>query len=126
MYPFRMYGRKIEIYRYKVDYTDTEETLDFTEGAESIPSPATEYFVNQEEAHSFATANQGTLTELDTTDYQWLDGIVVADMPNTFAAALKIYELGQDGYERMLAFETSKKNQQLRADLDYVMLMGGL
>ena len=126
MYPFRMYGRKIEIYHYKVDYTDTEETLDLTEGVEPIPSPATEYFVNQEEAQSFATANQGALTEIDTTAYQWLDGIVVADTPNTFAEAIKIYELGQAGYEKMLAFEASKKNEQLRADLDYVMLMGGL
>ena len=126
MYPFRMYGRKIEIYRYKVDYTATEETPDLAEGAESISFPATVYFTNREEAQGFATENEGTLTEIDTTAYQWLNGIVVADVPNTYAEALKIYELGQDGYERMLAFEASKKNEQLRADLDYVMLMGGM
>lgn len=126
MIPFRMYGRKIEVYHYKIDYTTTEEVQNIEEDSESVFFPATAYFTTLKEAQSFAEANEGTLIEIDTVSYEWLDGIIVADVPNTFAEAIKIYELGQDGYERMLAFEASKKNEQLRADLDYVMLMGGL
>lgn len=82
-YPFRMYGRIIQIYRYKVEYTD-----------ESASTATLAYCCTDEEAKDI----NGTVTKLDTSNYEWLDGIEVADVPDTFAEAIKIYEMGESAY----------------------------
>lgn len=55
-----------------------------------------------------------------------MDGIEVADVPDTFAEAIRIYEMGPTAYAQKVAFDASKEADQLRADLDYMMLLGGL
>lgn len=123
---FRMYGRIIEIYRYKLDYTEAVPGLD--ENGEPIETneERTEYFIDAASAEEVHKGKGGTITKLNTADYEWLDGLEVADVDDTYAEAVKIYEMGKEAYERKLAFEQSKKSEQLRADLDYVMLMEGL
>jgi len=118
MNPFRMYGRTVQIYRYKAEYI---EPL----APESEPEPITGYYPTLEEAHA-ASGEEGIITEMDTSKYEWLDGLEVPDVEDTYAEAVSIYNMGQAEYERMQAFEESKKAAQLRADLDYVMLMEGL
>lgn len=104
-YPFRMYGRIVEAYRFKATSTTGEVS----------------YYTNQKEAASFG----GIVDPFDNT-FMWMDGIEVEDVPDTFSEAVKIYEMGQDAYQRKKAFDTAKDTEKLRADLDYVMLMGGL
>ena len=113
MYPFRMYGRVIEINRYSVTYKeqlpeipspDSEETPQ-QESIERI-----EYVPTQEEANAIAERTSGTVTALDTSEYEWLDGIEVSDVPDTFAEAVKIYDMGQAAYQELLNTPTPEED----------------
>lgn len=123
---FRMYGRIIQLYRYKAAYTEKRPVTSEGENGEPVFSeeeiPVTGYFVTREEAEKTG----GTVTELDTSGYDWLDGLEVPDVPDTFAAAQEIADMGQAAYNAKLAREAAQSSEQLRADVDYVMLMEGL
>lgn len=98
-YPFSMYGRMIQIHRYKVSYQ--EEILGTVENGE--PALETAERVRpcntREQAEAVAAAHRGAITELDSSAYEWLDGIEVANVPDTYAEAVKLYEMGQAAYE---------------------------
>lgn len=99
-YPFLMYGRIIQIYRYSVTYQDEYEWLDDGGVPETSAESHVEYCNTQEQAEAVAAAHEGsTITELDSAAYEWLDGIEVADVPDTYAEAVKLYEMGQAAYE---------------------------
>ena len=117
-YPFRMSGQTVEVYRYQVDYTETSPAGE--------PEARTSYLLTLEEAQAVAEQTGGTITSLDVSIYEWMDGLIMPDVPDTYGEAVKVYQMGKAEYRRKLAFETAKRSEQIRADLDYVMLMGGL
>ena len=86
-YPFRMYGETVEIYRYKVDYTMQIDP-------ESDPVGSVWYASTQEEAQAIAAKLGGTVTALDSSSYEWIDGLTFATRNDAMAA----YDLGADGY----------------------------
>lgn len=97
-YPFAMYGRIIQIHRYKVEYTEIRPWPDDHGGP--VEEPRAEYCNTQEQAEAVAANHEGSVvTELDSAAYEWLDGIEVADVPDTYAEAVKLYEAGQAAYE---------------------------
>lgn len=97
-YPFTMYGRIIQIHRYRVEYPESMPWLD--ESRNPAGEQRTEYCNTQEQAAAVAEAHEGsTVTQLDSAAYEWLDGIEVADVPDTYAEAVKLYEAGQAAYE---------------------------
>lgn len=97
-YPFTMYGRIIQIHRYRVKCTEVMPWLD--ESGNPTEEQHTEYCNTQEQAATVAEAREGsTVTQLDSSAYEWLDGIEVADVPDTYAEAVKLYEAGQAAYE---------------------------
>ncbi len=96
-YPFRLYGREIQIYRFSVTYEEEMPWLD-EDGAEESRTQI-EYCNTESEAAAVAEAHNGEVTALDSSAYEWLDGIEVADVPDTYAEAVKIYEMGQAAYE---------------------------
>lgn len=110
---FRMYGNKIQLYHYKVIYYEDE-------------TPYEEYFVFLNEAEQSRDTNNGVLIEIDTTQNNWLEGLEVPNSSNPMIEAIELYKLGENGYKQKLLFEENKRNEQLRADIDYIMLMGGL
>lgn len=120
---FRMYGRIIEINRYKVDYD--QEQVDVSETGEMIitTEQQTSFFPTLEEAESVPN---GTVTALDTENWEWLDGLEMPDVPDTYAEAIKIMDMGKKAYEQKIAFDKSKTNDKIRADLDFMMLMQDL
>lgn len=67
---------------------------------------------------------KSTVTELDNPP-KWMDGIQVTGN-NPWEQAVVIYEMGEEAYKASLRREQSTNPEQLRADLDYVMLMGGV
>lgn len=70
-YPFRMYGRLIEIYRFQVDYI--EEQPDETRAIQEIL--ASTYCPTEEEAQAVAFQRNGTVTPIEYLAYNWiLDG----------------------------------------------------
>ena len=117
-YPFQMYGRIIQIYRYSATYIERRPNR----ANETNDIEVTRYFVNEKEAQR----KGGTVIALDTSTYEWLDGIEVDDVPNTYGEAIRIYNMGETAYKEELAFKSAKNFEQIRADLDYLMLMGGL
>lgn len=121
-YPFRMSGQIVEVYRYRVDYTEERPNGD----GEMVQETVTAYLPTQEEAQAVAEQTGGQFSALDASAYEWMDGLEVEDVPDTYAAAVEVYQMGREAWERKAAFEASKRAEQLRADLDFVMLMGGL
>lgn len=96
-YPFYMLGRIIQIHRYKVDYSEKLPFLD--DKGKPIIESRTECCNTEEQAQALAEATGGTITALDSAAYEWLDGIEVDDVPDTYAVAERIYEAGQAAYE---------------------------
>lgn len=118
MYLFRMCGRIVQIYRYQAYHLEIVNP-------EEEPELVTSYYPTLEEAEA-VTSEDDTLTELDTSTYEWMDGIEVPDVDDTYAEAVKIYDMGKEAYMRQLSLKKNQTTAQLRADLDYVMLMEGL
>lgn len=86
----------IKISRYKVIY---EETVFDIKTSKFVEITCERFFSTKVLAEAFSHTANGTVYELDTTGYEWLDGIKVADVPDTYADAVKIYEAGQAAYE---------------------------
>ena len=93
---FRMYGRKVEILRYRINYTETDPM-----GNE--PRNIALYAPTKEEADKLAKLHNGTVTTLELEDDAWMDGIEVDDVPNTRGAALEIYQMGEEAYSKLKA-----------------------
>lgn len=108
-----MYGNRVEILRYQVDYTENEEQR-------------TVYAATEEEADDIAQRYRGVRSALALFDDEWMDGMEVADVPDTYAEAIKIYALGEQAYKQQV--ESSKKQgaEQLRADIDFISAMTGV
>ena len=106
---FRMYGRIIELTPYIATYEETipgPEGEDITEARE-IPCPT------EEEARAIAKQFDGEIVTQDLTDYAWLDGIEVADVPDTMAEALKILAMGKEAYEAEKDKPTTKQQLEI-------------
>lgn len=108
-YPFTLYGRMIQIHRYKVTYN--EEILGTVEDGEPVLQTVERVrrCNTREQAEAVAAAHNGIITELDSATYEWLDGIEVADVPDTYAEAVKLYEAGQAAYEAELSKPTPEE-----------------
>ena len=100
---FRMYGRKVEILRYQIDYVESNPVEE--EEARNI----TVYAPTEEEANALAEMYGGTVTPLEIEDDAWMDGIEVDDVPNTRGAALEIYQMGEEAYLAMKANPTDEQ-----------------
>lgn len=109
-YPFRMYGEIVEIYRYKIDYT--QQT-----GLEGEPVAVTEYAPTQEEAQAIAAQRSGAVTELDTSSYEWMDGLTFATRDEAKAA----FDLGEAGYAAKVQEEQAMSLEAQVTDLQLAL-----
>ena len=101
---FRMYGRKVEILKYQVSYRENEEQR-------------TDYAATEDEANEIAERVGGTVAAMEAGDDAWMDGIEVADVPDTYGEAVRVYEAGEaawhaaqdrpTGEERLTALEAA-------------------
>lgn len=80
-----MYGRKVEILKYSISYVENDEQK-------------IEYAATEEEANEISEKVNGTITQLETEDDIWMNGIEVDDVPDTYNEAIRIYNLGKDNY----------------------------
>lgn len=109
-YPFRMYGETVEIYRYKVDYT---EQIDPEGGPEAV----TEYSPYQDEAQVIADRHSGTVTALDTSGYEWMDGLELG----TYDDAMAAYDLGETAYNEKIQQEQAMSLEAQITDLQLAL-----
>ena len=110
MQAFRMYGRVIEVNRYSVTYEEQLLSLPDQEPEEPETVQRVEYVPTKEEADAIAERTGGTVSPLETSEYDWLDGIEVDDVPDTFSEAVKIQEMGQAAYEEFLNTPTPEED----------------
>ena len=74
----------------------------------------------KEEADAIAERTGGTVSLLETSEYDWMDGIEVDDVPDTFSEAVKICEMGQAAYEEFLNTPTPEEdNMAMMVDHEY-------
>ena len=120
MQAFRMYGKIIEVNRYSVTYEEQLPPLPDQEPEEPEIIQRVEYVPTKEEAEAIAERTGGTVSPLETSEYDWLDGIEVDDVPDTFSEAVKIYEMGQAAYEEFLKTPTPEEdNMAMMVDHEY-------
>ena len=110
---FRMYGNQVEILRYQVDYTENEEQF-------------AAYAATKEEADEIAKRYNGVKSALVPSDDEWMDGLEVADVPDTYAEAMRIYSLGEQAYKQQVEDGKKQNAEQLRADIDFISIMTGV
>ena len=110
---FRMYGNQVEVLRYQVDYTENAEQF-------------TIYAATEEEADEIAQRYNGVKTSLASSDDEWMDGLEVADVPDTYAEAVRVYSLGKQAYKQQVEDSKKQNAEQLRADIDFISIMTGV
>lgn len=115
---FRMYGRIVQI----LHYQSTSKKLYSRTDGEIEEIETVHYAPTYEEASALGE----NVTPLPPSDDEWMDGIEVPDVPDTRAAADAIYKMGKEAWEFQKQLETAQRPEKLRADIDYVMLMGGI
>lgn len=93
---FRMHGQLVQVLKYQINYTEAED-------------PLTCFATTLEEANEIASRVNGTVTELELEDDTWMDGIEVADVPDTYAEAQKIYSSGEQAYLDSLSLPTESE-----------------
>lgn len=123
MYPFRMYGRVVQLLRYKVTYNENflGEDGDFVQAEQTV------FCSTIEEANEVAELHTGAIVEsIDNSVWEWMDGIEVSDVPDTFAEAVKIYGMGKEVYLQKVSAKDSEQSIQLRADIDFLAAMQGV
>lgn len=82
MNKFRMYGRTVQLYRWRVDYEQAGKLV-------------TEGYPTEAEADAAAQRTGGTKIAIDVTGDEWIDGLEVDDVPQPMTEALRIYTAGQ-------------------------------
>ena len=86
-YPFRMYGNTVEIYRYRVDYTEQRDP----EGDPEAVSYCTPY---EDDAQYVAEKHSAAVVPLDTSAYAWMDGLTF----DSYEEAAAAHDLGEAAY----------------------------
>lgn len=106
-------GNKIILCRYKITWTDENDTYE-------------QFVPTQAEADSLAQIYGGTVETLDTSNDEWIDGIVLEPTKTPYDDALKIAQMGEQGYNDIVNAQKQTSIEQLRADLDFLSIMTGV
>ena len=111
---FRMSGKKVELYRYKITYTKNE-----IEQQENCISAEHKNEIEQiltEKGIEFAT------TQIIQTTNEWFNGLEFS----SYDEALIVFNKGEVIYKQNVALKGSTSGLQLRADTDYISIMVGV
>ena len=111
---FRLLGKKVELYRYKITYTENEETM-------------IEYCISEEhknEIEQALTDKEITFETktIDQTSNEWFNGLEF----DSYDEALAVFNKGEQAYLQEKQRQESMDNLRLRADIDYLSIMSGV
>lgn len=95
---FRMYGRIVQILHYQSTSNDGREST-------------THYAPTEEEAAALGSNVQPIPLEAD----EWMDGLEVADVPDTMEEAVKIRDMGQAAYQALCKQQEQQAPESLHA-----------
>lgn len=108
---FRMSGKKVELYRYTVTYTENEEVM-------------IEYCISEEhknEIEQVLTDKEIAFetTLIDQTSNEWFNGLEF----DSYDEALAVFSKGEQAYLQEKQRQELTDNLRLRADIDYLAVM---
>ena len=111
---FRMSGKKVELYRYTVTYTENEEVM-------------IEYCISEEHKNEIGQilTDKETAFEtnaIDQTSNEWFDGLCF----KSYDKAREVFEAGEQAYLADKRRQEAIDNLQLRADIDFLSVMAGV
>lgn len=109
-YPFRMCGNTVEIYRYRVDYTEQRDP----EGEPETASYCTPY---EDDAQYVAQKHNATVVTLDTASYAWLDGLTF----DSYEEAAAAHDLGEAAYNAKVQQEQAMTLEAQITDLQLAL-----
>jgi hypothetical protein len=111
---FRMYGNRVQVNRYQVDYI---VTLPGEEG-KPVETAVSRGFPTLAEAEAVNNQYNGTLKELDAAPYLWLDGLEFQN----FDEARKAMEMGEKAYKKAQEEQEAAKPESQITDLQLAMV----
>ena len=111
---FRMSGKKVELYRYTVTYTENEEVM-------------IEYCISEEhrnEIEQMLTDKEITFETktIDQAENEWFNGLEF----DSYDEALAVFSKGEQAYLQEKQRQELTDNLRLRADVDYLAVMSGV
>ena len=108
---FRLLGKKVELIRYTVTYTENEEVM--------IENCISEEHKN--EIEQMLTDKEITFetTLIDQTGNEWFNGLEF----NSYDEALAVFSKGEQAYLQEKQRKELMDNLRLRADIDYIAIM---
>ncbi len=111
---FRMLGKKVELYRYAVTYTENDEVL--------IESCISEEHKNEIEQMLTDKETAFETNAIDQTSNEWFDGLEF----DSYDEALAVFGKGEQAYLQEKQRQELVDNLRLRADIDYLSIMSGV
>ena len=111
---FRVSGKKVELYRYKIAYTENAQEIQDN-------CISTEH-KNEIEQMLTSRGIEFTTTPVVQTANEWLGGLEFG----SYDEALEVFNLGEQAYIQKLQLSESTDGLQLRADVDYIAIMSGV
>ena len=111
---FRMLGKKVELYRYTVTYTEDE--------VEMIENCISEEHKNEIEQMLTDKEIIFETTPIDQTSNEWFNGLEF----DSYDEALEVFNEGEQAYLQEKQRQELTDNLRLRADIDYLSIMSGV
>lgn len=111
---FRMLGKKVELYRYKISYTENEE--------EMIEFCISEDHKNEVEQMLEDKGIGFITTSVNQADNEWFEGLEF----NSYDEARGVFEAGEQAYLQQQSLKELTDNLRLRADLDFLVIVMGV
>ena len=123
---FNLYGDTAQLVRYLVKYENKRRKLKDGEVKEVVEERIERCTsdTHKTEFENHLTQNEILFTTelVDQNENEWFGGLKF----KSYDEAKAVFEAGEEAYNQKLAQENLLKNQQIRADLDYIAIMAGV
>jgi hypothetical protein len=117
-----MYGTIVQIYRYKIDYEETDWEYDYETGqTQEVIVTYTEYCISEEhknEVLNYLQNQNPVVTTLDTVNLEWFDGLEF----ETYDEALATLNAGQNAWNiNQLQLQIKGIQEEIRTTDDVIL-----
>ena len=111
---FRMIGKKVELYRFKINYTQDRKAV--IENCISLD--------HKNEIEQGLTTKKITFktAPVNQTANEWFNGLEF----DSYDEALIVFNGGKVAHDLKMTAQTAISNEQLRSDTDYISVMIGV
>ena len=111
---FRMIGKKVELYRFKINYTQDRKAV--IENCISLD--------HKNEIEQGLTIKKITFKTAPViqTNNEWFNGLEF----DSYDEALIVFNVGKVAHDLKMNIQTATSNEQLRADIDYTAILMGV